>query len=400
VTAREADVIVVGAGAAGAAGAILLAEKGVAVRLLDPVGFPRSMLCGGYLSPEVPRVLDRLGVLKAVDAVATPLAGMRITAPDGTLLDGRYRPIGPWRPYREHALAVPRDALDRALVDRVRALPVDFHERTRVTGVLFERGLVTGVEAVDEEGGRLVLRSRLVIAADGRGSAIEERLGLRSSPALRRTALVACVDGLETTRSVGELFVDPPDYAILTPVAVGRASVCLVVPHSHAAPWSGRLQTFFAARVKQFPHLARRIAGARLVAPVEAPVPLEHETPSPRVGGVMLAGAAAGFFDPFTGEGIYRALRSVELAVETAVGALRGGDCSRPALAAYERARDRAFRGKARLTHVLQLVIGRRRVANGAARVLARRPELLDVLLGVIGDFVPPRAFWRSLVVR
>ena len=64
------DVVVVGAGPAGAATAILLAEHGLSVRLLDRARFPRPKICGEYLSPEAPRLLDRLGALKAVDAVA------------------------------------------------------------------------------------------------------------------------------------------------------------------------------------------------------------------------------------------------------------------------------------------------------------------------------------------
>src|SRR5437763_1441868 len=119
---------------------------------------------------------------------------------------------------------------------------------------------------------------------------------------------------------------------------------------------------------------------------------------APRVGGVLLVGDAAGFVDPFTGEGIYAALRGAELAVETAVGALRSGDCSRQALAAYRRARRLAFGGKARVTRALQFVISHRGLANLTAHVLAQRPGLLDVLLGVIGDFVPPKALVTGLV--
>src|SRR2546430_3633703 len=129
-------------------------------------------------------------------------------------------------------------------------------------------------------------------------------------------------------------FVDPPDYAIINPVAADRANLSIVVPLAHGARWSGRLETFFTARVRQLPHLARRLAGARIVTPVHAMGPLAYEVGVPRVDGVLLVGDAAGFFDPFTGEGIYAALRGAELAVETAVGALRAGDCSRRALAA------------------------------------------------------------------
>ena len=391
-TARDADVIVVGAGPAGAASAILLAEHGLAVRLLDRARFPRPKICGEYLSPEAPRVLDRLGVLKTVDGVATPLAGMRITAPDGTVITGRYRAIGPWRPYREHAMAISREMLDEALVDRVRALPVDFREETRVTGVLLEGGRVAGVEAVDGDGRALTLRSQLVIAADGRASVIAQRLGLRRAHRLQRMALVTHVTGLPGPLQAAEIFVDPPDYSIINPLAPDRANVSLVVPLSHAAPWGGRLEAFFAARVKQLPHLARRLAGARPVAPVAAMGPLAYEVLPPRLGGVLLVGDAAGFYDPFTGEGVYSALRGAELAAETAVRALRAGDCSYLALAGCTRARRRAFGGKERVARALQFVIAHRRLANLTARALARRPELLDLLLGVIGDFVPPRA--------
>ena len=58
-TAR-ADVVIVGAGPAGAAAAILLAERGAGVILLDRAHFPRPKICGEYLSPEAARVLDRL----------------------------------------------------------------------------------------------------------------------------------------------------------------------------------------------------------------------------------------------------------------------------------------------------------------------------------------------------
>src|SRR5207244_3500485 len=158
----------------------------------------------------------------------------------------------------------------------------------------------------------------LVIAADGRASVVAQRLGLRRAHRLKRMALVTYVSDLDGCRDYGEIFVDPPDYAIINPVAADRANLSIVVPLAHGARWSGRL--------------------------------------------------------------------------ETAVGALRAGDCSRRALAAYGRARRRAFGGKARVTRALQFVISHRGLANLTARVLAQRPGLLDVLLGVIGDFVPPKA--------
>jgi len=395
------DAIVVGAGPAGAATAILLAERGLEVLVLDRARFPRPKLCGEYLSPEAARILDRLGALKAVDAAgAVPLLGMRITAPDGTVVQGVYRAVGDWRPYREHAMGVARATLDGVLADRLRALPLDFREETRVTGVGLEGGRVASVEAVDAGGRPVRFGARLVVGADGRASVVAQRLGCRRPHRLRRMALVTYVADVPGAGGAGEIFVDPPDYAILNPLAADRVNMSLVVPLADGARWSDRLETFLAARVRQMPHLGRRLAGARRVAPVQAMGPLAWDVKPPREGGVLLVGDAAGFYDPFTGEGVFTALRGAELAAEVAAAALRAGDCSAAGLAPYERARRAAFADKERFTRALQFLVRRRRLANVAARVLARRPALVDLLLGVAGDYVPPRALLRGLAAR
>lgn len=395
------DVVVVGAGPAGAAAAILLAERGFAVALLDKAAFPRPKICGEYLSPEASRILDRLGVLKTVDqAGAQPLRRMLIVAPDGTTLDGAYPTSGSWRGYRDHALAIPREVFDRILVERARSLPIEVRERHRVTGLLRDSGQVTGVKAQDEDGGEHEFRARLVVGADGRSSVVAASLGLVRPHPLRRMAMIQHVAGIADLGDRGEIYIDPPDYAILNPVAPGLVNLGLVVPLSHAAPWSGRLEAFFRARLKQLRHLAPRLAGMEPAGRLMAMGPLAYRVAEPRVGGVLLAGDAAGFYDPFTGEGLYTALRSAEILAERAHAALAQDDLSAQALAPYARARRRELASKSRVTRGIQLLIARRRPANVAAHVFERRPDLLAVLMGVIGDFVPPGELFRQIFRR
>jgi flavin-dependent dehydrogenase len=251
---------------------------------------------------------------------------------------------------------------------------------------------VVGVQALDAEGPARRLVAPLVIGADGRHSVVARRLGLVSPPRLRRMALMSYLSGPTRGEDRGEIYVNPPDYSILNPLAPGQVNVSVVVPLSDAARARGALDAFFAARLRRFPPLEARLAGFRRDGPVKALGPLAVRVAPPRCGGVMLIGDAAGFYDPFTGEGIYTALRSAELAVPVARAALAAGDCSAGALAPYTRRRRAAFDDKERVMRALQLAIRHPSVTGRVARVFERRPDVLHLLMGVVGDFVPPRA--------
>jgi menaquinone-9 beta-reductase len=397
-----ADALVVGAGPAGAATAILLAAEGLSVVLLDRARFPRDKICGEYLSPEGSRILDRLGVLKTVEEGARPLRGMRILAPDGTLLVGDYPADGPWQGYRPHALAVRRRTLDLALVERAGEVGVTVREGTRVVDLLREGRRVTGVVAEPVGPGARTagparapdrVPARLVVAADGRGSVVVQRLGLRRPhPWLHRLALVADVEGARGDPERGEIVLAPPAYSILNPVTAHVGNLSLVIPLDEARRRKADLAGYFDRMTRALPGFRDRLRDARRVGPVRALGPLAYEVAPPRDDGILLVGDAAGFLDPFTGEGIYAALRSAELAAEIGVRALGAGDVSAATLGSAHTRRVAESAGKTRATLILQRVIARRALSVGAARLLARRPAHLARLMGVFGDFVPPGA--------
>ena len=152
--------------------------------------------------------------------------------------------------------------LDQLLLERARSLPVDVRERHRVTDVVADGRRVVGVRREDAAGRPFEVRSPLVVGADGRASVVARTLGLLRPHRLRRMALVQHVGGLGDLDGFGEIYIDPPDYSILNPVAPGvrergpGRAAALTRGHSR-----GRLETFFRARLKQLRHLWPRLAG-------------------------------------------------------------------------------------------------------------------------------------------
>ena len=100
----------------------------------------------------------------------------------------------------------------------------------------------------------------------------------------------------------------------------------------------------------------------------------------------MLAGDAAGFLDPFTGEGLHRALVSAELAA-TAIHAHLGGEAG--ALAAYDRAMRRRFLGKDVVSWLVQAFLARPALFEYAARRVASRASVRATMGLVMGDLLP-----------
>jgi geranylgeranyl reductase family protein len=389
VSVERREVVVVGGGPAGSAAAAFLAGRGRDVLLLDRASFPRDKVCGEGVSPEAWRLLDAMGATDRVLALAPhPLRGMRLVSPDGTAFRGTYR--GRARP----GFAVRRLALDAALLDAARDAGAEVRERARVVGLVREGDAASGV-AVDREGGSpAVVLSRVVVAADGRLGVVARSLGLlREHKTLRRFAVRGYWEGMEGLEDYGEMHVAAGGYCGVAPLSPTLANVAFVLDARAMAPAAGDLEGFFRRTIRErWPRVAERLDRARLASPPRVVGPLALLCRRVADPGVVLAGDAAGFYDPFTGEGVTLALRTAELAAEAVHAALGAGAASTvPRLRSYEAARDAATRDKFRFNRLLQVAVGSPLAANAVARRLSRRPDLADRLVGIAGDFVPAR---------
>jgi flavin-dependent dehydrogenase len=390
------DVIVVGAGPAGSAVAHALASAGRDVVAFDRARFPRPKPCAEYVSPEATAMLASIGVLEpAMRAGAVRLSGMRVRSPDGSELTGEWAAARRFRGSQTHGIALRRDRLDALLVDAARTAGAEIREGECVRNLVRdERGRVVGVTLADGT----EQRAHLVIGADGLRSIVARRLRVgRAAHWPRRVAFVSHYRGVEGVTTHGEMHVERDGYVGLAPVDGGLVNVAAVVPARRARSAAGDAATFLERWVVSRPHLATRFANAERVAPVLATGPFGWRTRRAWSPGAALLGDAADFFDPFTGEGIFAALRGAELLApyaDAACTAKTARDAD-DALASYERDRRAAFRGKWRVERLVGFTVGWPALMNRVARGLARRRDLADTLVGVTGDVVPADAVLR-----
>jgi len=396
----RAQVIIVGGGPAGSATAFHLARQGIDVVVLDRARFPRDKPCSEYMSPQASRILHDLGVLQRVeDAGAAHLAGMRVRAPNGTSFHGRYADVERHRGFRDRGLALRRTILDGLLLDRAREVGARVREGVRVMSLAHDAGgRVVGVELLDGHGAARMLSASLVIGADGLRSIVSRRLGLVGTRrAQRRLALVTHFVGIDGMGDSGEMHVEREGYLGLADVGGGVTNVAVVVPTSRARSVAGDPAAFVDEWIRRRPHIAGRFARALRISPVLATGPFASAARRGWASGAALVGDAADFFDPFTGEGIYAALRGAELLAPHAISALgaRSTSDADAALAAYDRARVNEFRGKWAVERIIGAAVSFPALMNIAARSLALRPAMAHTIVGVTGDFVPAREVLR-----
>jgi geranylgeranyl reductase family protein len=385
--------LIVGGGPAGSSTAVALAARGVSTIVLDRARFPRPKPCAEYLSPQASRVLHEMGVLHAVESTgAAQLRGVTVRAPNGKQIHGEFLAKHGYTPFSERGLSIRREVLDELLLARARVAGADVRESTRVTDLTTDDGVVTGVRIL-ENGNRSSIAARLVIGADGLRSTVARRLRLTQVARWpRRLALVTHFRGVEGITDVAEMHVERDGFIGIADVGHGLTTAALVVPASAAPEIVGDTAGFLTNWIESKPQLAPRFAAATRASPVRATGPFATHAKRAWAPGALLVGDAADFFDPFTGEGIYAALRGGELAAEAAQQALSAATSSARdrTLSAYDDARRKEFKGKWLIERFIAGVVASPFLINRAASSLSRRRDLADLLIGVTGDFVPP----------
>ena len=316
------DVVVVGAGPAGATAAIVLARAGVQVTLLDRARFPRDKLCGDTLNPGTIAILRRLGIEDEVTSGAVRLEGMRLTGPGGARVEGRY-------PAGVTAAALPRRDLDVRVVRAAVSAGATFEEGVTVEAALLRgttRGTIVAGVRIRAAGGASEISAPVTIAADGRSSVLASSLGLSRRPAFPgRWAIGSYYENVGMLVPLGEMHVRGGHYLGVAPLPGGLANAILVLPLTAMRGQHEPVPRLLAHALARDAELAPRFAHARPVAPPAILGPMAVDVRPPACDGLLVAGDAAGFIDPMTGDGMRFAIAGGELAALAALAALEHG---------------------------------------------------------------------------
>ena len=372
------DVAVVGAGPAGSAAAIGLAQRGYEVALIEKKSFPREKLCGDFINPINWPLFRELGVEHEVLALPhARVSGFRITTTAGREAVAQFTAS---EHGRSLGLGLRRAYLDQILLERAAALGVTVFQGRR----LVDLSRAAQVWRLRSDGGEK-WQAKIVIGADGRNSWVAPRLGLNKRAAVggRSVAFQCRLEYAGAIDGKVEIHLFPGGYAGLVGLGDGTVNLCLAVD-KRTLPRERSAEFVFARILPHNPFLRDILKRSEIMSELRSVYPVHF--PSRRCYGdrALLVGDAARVSEPVTGEGIFFAIRSGLMAAQAADGALCRGDLTAASLESYRQSCRLAFRGRLMFNRLLRFAMYRPALLDPFIRLSSKKDRMLGSLVNVV----------------
>ncbi len=175
-------------------------------------------------------------------------------------------------------------------------------------------------------------------------------------------------------------------YMGVAPLPDGLTNACLVVPHEQGTPGWRDSSALLMSYLRSDERLAPRFAHARMVDRPTVLGPMAVDASSPGMPGLLLAGDAAGFIDPITGDGMTFALRGAVMAGEVAIDVLTGVLDTRIASSVLARRRRRSFAAKWRFNRAVRRLVASPAAISTVAGLTQIWPGLARSMMRYAGD--------------
>jgi menaquinone-9 beta-reductase len=404
---QTADVIVVGAGPAGATAAYHLAQSGLDVLLLEKSSFPREKVCGDGLTPRAVKQLVAMGIDVSEEAGWLRNKGLRIIS-GGQRLELDWPQLAA---YPDYGLVRKRDDFDEQLARQAEKAGARMIELCNVSGpVRDERsGRITGVTAKLGEGKakdkrEVTFRAPLVVAADGNSSRLSLAMGLHRND--KRPMGVAVRTYFTTPRHDDDYLESwlelwdrrgakdrlLPGYGWVFGMGDGTSNVGLGVLNSSPAfrdlDWREILKAWCAGMPEEWGFTPDNMTG-----PIRgAALPMGFNRKPHYARGLLLVGDAGGLVNPFNGEGIAYAMESGALAAEIIGQSLarQSPNQRELALRAYPKVLKETYGGYYTLGRAFVKLIGNPKVMQLAAERGLSHPVLMRFLLKLLANLTDP----------
>ncbi|MFC1602098.1 NAD(P)/FAD-dependent oxidoreductase [Pseudomonadota bacterium] len=326
---QQVDVLIIGAGPAGASAACLLQKAGLDVLIIEKQQFPRFVI-GESLLPHCMDLLDEAGLLEAVQQQDYIIKhGAEFFRGDEQFaFDFSQQFTEGWR----YTYQVPRDHFDQTLAQATEAKGIPIRWQHAVTAVDFAEDGSSETTIEDEAGNRSTIKARFILDGSGYGRVLPRLLDLNAPSHLpTRTALFTHVTG--DIRPQGEregniwicmLDDEENSWMWIIPFANGKTSVGVVARPEFLAQFPQDPNERLKALIDSMPASKRRLAEVEFTFPAQQIEGYSISVKQLSGPGYALMGNATEFLDPVFSSGVTLALASANRAAKTVIRQLNG----------------------------------------------------------------------------